>query len=265
MLRSLRGWLYRIRGCIILGLSLGLVGCADYDLTLQFDHSHHGEIRQLIHLAQPITEFNPAPPWLQALEDQTQRAHGRVKRRSPQDWELRLPIANGTDFVTTLTPIIARLSPTEASDAVTRSIAVDPSGIEHNRPLFPPSDQPIPAQVSLEQINRVLAVKNHLVLDLDLTALALQSATGQALFNTGNLVHLGLNVVLPQAIAPAAFTPSQPEPVLVSDRQLRWEPQPGQVNHLELDFWLPNPIAIGALVILGLVSVGWVVRSRLFS
>jgi hypothetical protein len=134
--------------------------------------------------------------------------------------------------------------------------------------------------LDLTQNNALFVLRNRLSLDLDLRSLG-------ALVNQGNFV------VSPESVLDLSFTLNTPwgakpvapklenlaenegdetviEPadeiapeVATAGQQLVWKLQPGEVNHLEVVFWVPSPIGIGSLVIIALVVLGNYLKHQL--
>ena len=85
---------------------------------------------------------------------------------------------------------------------------------------------------------------------MDLRPLALNGPDGEPLASPGSLLGLEFQLQTPWGASVTA-------PGLPLQRQgntLTWTLQPGQLNHLEADFWIPSPIGLGALGI-GLLLV----------
>jgi hypothetical protein len=49
---------------------------------------------------------------------------------------------------------------------------------------------------------------------------------------------------------------------VTSPKDLLWSLQPGQSHHIDVVFWLPNPVGLGTLGIVLLVLLGYFLRYR---
>lgn len=44
-----------------------------------------------------------------------------------------------------------------------------------------------------------------------------------------------------------------------------WTLQPGETQHIEASFWIPSPIGLGALAVIGLTVIGSTLKHRVFA
>jgi Protein of unknown function (DUF3153) len=102
----------------------------------------------------------------------------------------------------------------------------------------PASDLPaIVSNLNIAQSNWLLFEHDRLTFDVDLKSLGLQGTEEFA--DPGKLFHLKM---------------------AVNDRT--WDLNPGKLNHIETDFWMPLPLGWGTVAILTLVVVGSQLRKR---
>ncbi len=100
------------------------------------------------------------------------------------------------------------------------------------------SDLPaIVSNLNIVQNNWLLFEHDRLTFDLDLKSLGLQGTEEFA--DPGKLFNLKMTV---------------------NDR--RWDLNPGKLNHIETDFWMPLPLGWGTVAIVMLVLVGSQLRQR---
>ena len=45
-------------------------------------------------------------------------------------------------------------------------------------------------------------------------------------------------------------------------KQLVWDLQPGQKNHVEAGFWMPNPLGIGTIFVIAIVAAGIFLKNQ---
>lgn len=228
---------------ICLACVLFLGGCVDYDVEISFAHQHHGEIHQHLRLGDEFTNFNQqeAKNWLRSMEKRAKNLHGSAKRISAQELDVRIPFNNGQDMVE-----------------------------KFNR-FFNPEGQHLQAaeldlvqlksSMAIAQRNWLLLERNRATLDVDLRALGVLSQQGNLILSPGSLLNLdvalqaplGLNVV--QNGGNTAVTRQE------GDR-LIWTLEPGQINHLEVVFWVPSWVGLGTLAIAALLFGGYYLKYR---
>ncbi|NMF85126.1 DUF3153 domain-containing protein [Nodosilinea sp. P-1105] len=221
-----------------------LSGCVQYDLTLSFDHQHHGQIRQVIDLNQRGAALaNPTwQPWLEDLRDRIRPLGGQLQR-APQTIALTVPFSTPADLVNRYSQLLGdRPAPPD------HAVADQPA-------LTLPGLGSLPLALTIQQTDWLLASRIHLTYDLDLRSLPANGDGDRQIAPWADLrfrlqVPWGIREVLPGSVAPQTL-----------DRQgATWMVQPGQQNHIEVTFWLPNTVALGGLGIAVLVLLGYSLR-----
>ncbi len=248
-------WLLYNTSFLWSGLRLGLVsvtallmlsGCVNYEVGLNFNTSHHGTIVQHIKLGQRFTALSgqSADQWLTALELRAKALGGFASRLSRQEVLLTIPFHNGADLVHRFNQFF-----TAAPDASS------PTPIQ---PVDLPTLNPT---ITLQQTNALLAIRNHLSYDVDLRSLGVVAGDGSQLVDASALLglQLGLNTPWGATVSQSTTQVEQVE-VLQGGRSIVWVLQPGAENHLEVTFWLPNPLGIGTVVILLAAIAGSLLR-----
>ena len=206
-----------------------LSGCLHYDLEVQFDSQTHGQfVQQLRWRAGTIAPNVMQEPWFQILADRTEAVGGKLKLLDNDALEIRVPFNNGKDLESRF------------------NLFFNPS--EEQAPFTLPSGEPIQAELSLRQKNRFVAISNHILLHIDLTAVPNFTDVRSPLLQTAKLLEG--RIVL---TAPWGVESSMPE---ISDEGT-WLLTAGAINQLEADFWIPSPIGIGALAIALLIGLGY--------
>jgi hypothetical protein len=229
---------------LLLGLTLLLSGCLESDQTLRFDHYHHGQLSQSIHLG-PRGEAllqGALADWLQGLTKRTQALGGDLR-----------PTTDGFEWVmpfTTAVDLMARFQQTWTETSVDQPVS--------GPVLQIPGLAAIPLSLEVSQRNWLLASRIHLIYDLDLQSLSpwLNPQTigeGQGDSLTWRLQVPWGEVTLQPGSLPAT---------VIKPRHLLWSLQPGQSHHIDVVFWLPNPIGLGTLGIVLLVLLGYFLRYR---
>lgn len=228
--------------CLCCVLFLG--GCVDYDVEIAFDHQHHGTIHQHLRLGDEFTNFNQqeAKHWLNSIEKRAKMLHGSTKRLSTQELDVNIPFHNGKDMVakfnTFFNPEGQNLRATDLDLVQLKSA------------------------IALEQRNWIFLERNRATLDIDLRALGVLSQKGNLMLSPGSLLDLDVSLKTPLwATVVNANTPNPPL-TQKTGNQLVWTLQPGQLNHLEVAFWVPSWIGLGAIAIVALLFAGFYLKYR---
>lgn len=242
VLKTLVRWLVRWRILwIILIASLFLSGCVRYDVGIRFDSPYRGEIVQHIQLEERLTALNTttAKQWLDSVEQRARLVQGEVKRLSRQELQVKIPFSNGDDLEAKFNAFF---------DPALKQKVKAGNGL----PLL--SD--IRSNLKVSQSNFLLLQRNHLVYDLDLQSLGLGSEAGNLLVSPDALLTLEFGLQGPWG---AGGTNARRQ----GDR-LIWTLKPGQVNHIEANLWMPNPLGIGTVLIVLAGVAGFYLKYRTF-
>ncbi|MEO1589885.1 MAG: DUF3153 domain-containing protein [Cyanobacteria bacterium J06632_22] len=223
-----------IKRLVLLALVLCLTGCVDYDLGIQFDSQTHGTLTQTLHLSEQVTQLNPdkARQWLRQFDQRARLQGGKVKTVDARTVQVTVPFNNGTDLSETYNALFD----TEENPALSQ---------------LPGSPQ-LTSHLELRQKNRVLALRNQLALDIDLTSLPGPSTNRQ----DWRVLNLAFHLVTPWGVVSQVGGVGR-------GREVVWPLQPGQITHIEADFWVPSPIGIGAGAIAILMALGYLIKRGL--
>lgn len=217
-------------------LTFFLSGCFKYDLTLQFDSQTHGQIVQQIQLSERAVALggSAVQDWLSGLESRVRRLGGQVDHPTQETLRLVVPFSNGTQLVQRFNHLFQSEQPTGLPIA---NLAT------------------VPSQFSLTQQNRILAIRNHLTFDLDLRTLPRQPQTATGLIgSTADWLDLRFTLQVPWGLRPGA---AEALPLAAPGPSPSWPLQPGEINHIDVTFWVPSPIGLGALAIAAVVLLGY--------
>ncbi|BAY22839.1 hypothetical protein NIES2100_26030 [Calothrix sp. NIES-2100] len=219
----------------VLFASLLLTGCVQYDVGVNFDHSNHGEFVQHIKLGERLTSFSGdyVYEWLNSIERRAKKLEGKTRRISPEEIIVSIPFTNGQELQE------------KFNNFFNSHVNQKPESVENE------SDSELPkieSNLLIEQNNFLLLVKNRLIYDLDLRSLSLIASNGNVLANTGSILDLDFSLKTPFGAKniPIAENAIEPE---INKNQLVWKLRTGELNHIEVVFWLPSPLGIGALLI----------------
>ncbi|MEM9908595.1 MAG: DUF3153 domain-containing protein [Cyanobacteria bacterium P01_D01_bin.44] len=217
-----------------LTLALCLTGCIDYDVGIRFDSQTHGTITQTLHLSERLRTFDQtsAEQWIHRFETDAKAASARVRRIDPETVQVTLPFYNGADLVKKFNTLFG-----EADASVLQDL---------------PGAPQLTSTLSLEQQNRFLALRNHLIYDLDLRSLKGVSASDGGLIGNLRVLNLSFQLMTPWGLQLPTDRPTTDESVPGV-----WQLKPGALNHIDVVFWVPSPIGIGATAIALLIGLGY--------
>jgi hypothetical protein len=236
---------------IILLAALMLSGCVQYDVEINLNSANRGEILQHIRLDERLTAFSneSAQQWLDSIDRRTRSLDGKVRKISDRELLVSIPFSSGTELETKFNKFF---QPTVATPQPTDTTSLDLPNLS--------------SQIHFTQTNLFLVQRAKLSYDLDLSSLGLLAANGNLLISPSSLLGLTFrlntpwgakNLVLKGDQSARTGRPSsQPTAVQKEGRYLVWTLKPGQPNHVEAVFWLPNPLGIGTLIIALVVVVG---------
>jgi len=228
--------------------SLLLSGCIKYDVGTNFDNTNSGEIVQHIRLDDKLTSFSgdSVYEWLNSIERRTRKLEGKVRRISREEIIVTIPFSNGIELQSKFNDFFNPNGSSKGKAPVSEAESLPK--IESNLLLF--------------QSNLLLVVRNRLIYDLDLRSLALISNNGNVLANAGSILNLDFSLKTPWG---AKNIQQKTENAVLPEsngKQLTWHLNPGELNHIEVVFWLPSPLGIGGLIIILFVWGGFYLRYK---
>jgi hypothetical protein len=251
MSKSLRHRLFRIKNPIlwlVLLTSLLLTGCVDYDAGVNFNHSNNGEIVQHIKLGQRLTSFSGdyVYEWLHSIERRARQLEGKTQRISPEEIIVTIPFSNGQELQEKFNDFFN---------------SRENQKVEANKKNTKSELPQIESNLLIDQNNFLLLVRNRLIYDLDLRSLSLIASRGNVISDTESIIDLKFSLKTPWGAKNIEKTETAIEPQK-QGKQLVWQLKPGQLNHIEVVFWLPSPLGIGSLFIILFIWGGIYLRYR---
>jgi len=222
---------------------LSLTGCVNYDIGINFQHQTKGEIVQHVRLSERLSALDQQTlrSWTSSLETRAKQLGGRVQRENRQGLAVIIPFKNGADLADKFDQFFG---------ATETQLFVVPEATE---------DVPkLTSDLKLTQKNYGVVLHNDLVLDLDLRGLSVLNTFGQGFIQRTSDRDSFINLSF-QLNTPWGATYPENEQTLspqVNGSTLTWSLTPGEIQHIEVQFWLPSPIGIGAIVIVILVILG---------
>lgn len=227
---------------LMLLASLLLSGCVKYDLGVAFDRPNHGEIVQHIKLGERLTSFSgdSATQWLSSIEQRAKQLQGKVKRLSPEEITVTIPFDNGADL----------------EEKFNQFFNPVPKNSVETAEELPKID----SKLQLHQNNLLLLLRNRLIYDLDLRSLSLIANNGNVLVSPGSVFDLEFSLNTPWGGRSIEKAENIHPELYSKGRQMVWKLQPGQLNHIEVVFWLPDFLGIGTVFICLFVALGIFLR-----
>ncbi|MGH8002383.1 MAG: DUF3153 domain-containing protein [Brasilonema sp.] len=231
-------------------LLIFLTGCVRYDVGINFDDQHQGEIVQHIKLGQQLTALSQAEAnnWLESVERRARQLQGKSQHISPQEIVVTIPFNNGQELATKFNQFF-NPNPQKSPQSIKRD----------NLDLVQ-----LNSELSLQQSNLLLLERNQLSLNVDLRALGVLSNQGNIIVSPGSLIDLDFILNTPwgakNIINEVSLTPE----IRNGGHQLVWHLQPGQINTIEAIFWLPSFLGLGTLIIVLLMLAGFYLKYKRF-
>lgn len=236
---------------VIILTPLLLSGCVKYDVAVNFAGQHHGEIVQHIKLGERLANFSNSQTteWLRSIEHRARKLRGRTKRLGEQEIIVTIPFNNGAELSSKFNQFF---NPVETKDSSSQEVeTVD----------LPNFD----SKLHLDQGNFFLVQRNHLSYDLDLRSLGVLSENGDIVVSPNSLLDLQFSLETPWGARNIEESANGIIPEVYEDgHKLVWQLQPGQLNHIEIVFWLPSPLSVGSIVIVLLVLGGFYLKYKSF-
>ncbi|TVR11165.1 MAG: DUF3153 domain-containing protein [Phormidium sp. GEM2.Bin31] len=242
----LLGRLRRSRTLVVATIAaLLLSGCVRYDVGIHFDSQTHGEIVQDVTLSQRFVNLSrtTVDSWTESLKRRARSLQGYTQQMGDRRWRVVIPFNNGDDLVYKFEQFF---NPVEQNGLTPEQAGEIPELETH---------------LALDQQNFIFAISNHLSLDVDLRALGVLSTEGNVLISPTGLVDVSFRLITPWGAKLA--TVSGPNPPTFEESTLIWPLEPGETQHLEVDFWVPSPIGIGAVLIILLVAIASYLKDKL--
>nr|WP_322660766.1 DUF3153 domain-containing protein [Dendronalium sp. ChiSLP03b]MDZ8206317.1 DUF3153 domain-containing protein [Dendronalium sp. ChiSLP03b] len=231
---------------LVLLTSLLLSGCVHYDVGVNFNHSNSGELVQHIKLEERLTSFSGdyVYAWLDSIEHRARKLEGKAKRVSKEEVIVTIPFSNGQELQEKFNEFF--------NSRVNQKAEAVPSESESELPK-------IESNLLIDQSNFLVLVRNRLIYDLDLRSLSLIASNGNVLADTGSILDLKFSLKTPWGAKNIPVTENAIEPEK-NGNQLVWQLKTGELNHIEVVFWLPSPLGIGSLLIILFIWGGFYLR-----
>ena len=131
-------------------IAICLSGCVKYDTGINFASLNYGEIVEHIQLGEQLNSFNQqaVQTWVASIEQRTKQAEGKIERIGDREFKVIIPFNSVQELVS---KIDRYFNPTPVSTGAKAKFN---------------------AHLKIDQSNFLLAVRNHLIYDIDLRLLS---------------------------------------------------------------------------------------------
>ncbi|NES03810.1 MAG: DUF3153 domain-containing protein [Okeania sp. SIO2F4] len=216
-----------------------LSGCVQYEVGINFQSQTHGEIVQHIKLAKKLRNFSReiVSDWLKSVENRTYELEGKTKRISRQEVVVTIPFNNGAELEEKFNSFFQPIDSVESQDYSPEIVADLPKLASH---------------IDVKQNNFFVALRNKLSMNLDLR---LSTSNSKVAVNPGELLDVEFQLITPWGFSDIESSENNTI-YYQSDQEIIWKLKPGELNSLDVVFWIPSPIGIGAILISLFVYLG---------
>lgn len=232
---------------LLLLIPLCLTGCVHYDVGINISGLHKGNIVQHIELGEQLTSFSQADveDWLGGLQKRAKQLGGKTQRLSPQSVELTIPFGNAQQLESKFNQFFS------------------PNTTSANQP--PSALVQLKSQLKTQQSNFLVCQRTQLKLNIDLSALGTIQGKNSRLIGANSLLDLEFRLNTPWGVQILSPDPESRENESLVEQiggETIWYLQPGENNEIEVIFWLPEPLGLGAIAILVIVYIGLSLKYR---
>jgi len=251
-------WCDWSRALVVILLAVSLGGCVDYDIGIDFRSQTEGAIVQHVRVADRLSALDQdtVRSWTDSLTRRAKDLGGNVHQRRDGDLDVTIPFINGADLAKKFDQFFG---------ATETELFVLPDAIPAIAGEEPPK---IASNLSIVQHNFLLAIRNDLVLDFDLRGLSLLANLGGSPFQTDgsrSFIDLRFHLTTPWGASQPEANSEQESAIETQNGSHVWTLKPGETQHIEASFWIPSPIGLGALVVIGLMAIGSTLKHRVFA
>jgi hypothetical protein len=227
-------------GIVFCAIAIALSGCVKYDTGVNFSSLNYGEIVEHIQLGEQLNSFsqNAVKTWVASIEQRVTQAEGKIERLTDRELQVTIPFNNAKDLVT---KIDRYFNPNPTNTKL---------GSKFN------------SHMQINQSNFLLVVRSHLIYDIDLRSLSIESSDPKVSVASDNFVDLDFSLQSPWGVKNSDAPGNIVGVKTTNDRQMTWQLKPGEINHIDAIFWLPNQLGIGAIFIILISGGGYYLKYR---
>jgi len=227
---------------LLLILMVFLTGCVRYDVGIDFQNQHRGEIIQNINLAPQLSRLSQkeVQEWIDSLQKRAENLNGKLENISENSFRVIIPFSNGQELSNKFNQLYHQQTRREKK----QSDKIDLVNLD--------------AQMSIEQTNLLLLERNLMNFTVDLRGLGVVSQEGNIIVSSGSLLDLNLGITSPLMVQLI----QQNAQISKKNNELIWHLQPGQINQLEVICWVPSYLGIGGALIILLFFGGYYLKYK---
>ncbi len=227
---------------LLLILMVFLTGCVRYDVGIDFQNQHRGEIIQNINLAPQLSRLSQkeVQEWIDSLQKRAENLNGKLENVSENTFRVIIPFSNGQELSNKFNQLYHQQPRREKK----QSDKIDLVNLD--------------AQMSIEQTNLLLLERNLMNFTVDLRGLGVVSQEGNIIVSSGSLLDLNLGITSPLMVQLI----QQNAQISKKNNELIWHLQPGQINQLKVICWVPSYLGIGGALIILLFFGGYYLRYK---
>ncbi|MEI6380341.1 MAG: DUF3153 domain-containing protein [Cyanobacteriota bacterium ELA615] len=227
---------------LLLILMVFLTGCVRYDVGIDFQNQHRGEIIQNINLAPQLSRLSQkeVQEWIDSLQKRAENLNGKLENISENSFRVIIPFSNGQELSNKFNQLYHQQTRRENK----QSDKIDLVNLD--------------AQMSIEQTNLLLLERNLMNFTVDLRGLGVVSQEGNIIVSSGSLLDLNLGITSPLMVQLI----QQNAQISKKNNELIWHLQPGQINQLEVICWVPSYLGIGGALIILLFFAGYYLKYK---
>jgi len=231
---------------IFIFVSLLLSSCVKYDLEVNFRNSNSGELIQHIQLAKKLTSFSGdyIQEWWKSLANQARHLGASVEQSADSENSeiiLKVPFTNVKELSNKFNALFGD------------------STVNHKSQRYFPDTG---SKLWVEELNLGVVSRNRLIYHVDLRSLSPIVHKGS---DINTMINLDFGLRTPWGMSNIVQNSTSLNPLVLEkhDNQNIWRLQPGQLNQIEVTFWLPNFLGIGTLLIIFFVWWGYYLKYSL--
>lgn len=216
-----------------------LSGCVQYEVGINFQSQTHGEIIQHITLSKKLQDFSSeiVSDWFKSLETRTYQLQGKTQRISRQEVVVTIPFNNGPELEEKFNGFFKNNGSVE---------------FQNYSPEIASNLPKLASHIDVKQNNFFVALRNQLSINLDLR---LSQSDSKVIVYPDGLLDMEFNLITPWGFS--SIQSSENNKIYYkNDQEITWKVNPGKINSLDVVFWIPSPIGIGAILISLFVYIG---------
>ncbi|MEB3291160.1 MAG: DUF3153 domain-containing protein [Leptolyngbya sp.] len=241
---------------LLISLTWLLGGCFQADLTLRFDHHHHGQWIQTFTVGERNLALasDALDPWLRQVRRSLQPLGGHLQQ-TPNTLDLTIPFSTPADLVDRVAAVFAPPS-THPPTHPPEDIGPADPGYHATTALTLPGVGTIPFALHTKEQNWGIMSRVQLQYDLDLRGVT------RTLTAEGGDLGDGVSFRLQVPWGWPSLETGSLEAIRLQPHEARWILPLGQLSHIAVVFWLPNGVGLGGVALAIIVLLGYVLRYR---